>query len=145
MAVLAAGNIADRLPRPPVVQLRHDAWQAFFLDLRAESVEVAHERVGPQRGLTLLVPVIEALDPAGKLLEHESRTAALDHDLSDAGELALGRSAVLQLVESKTGGVECGPRLVQDLRSEEHTSELQSLMRISYAVFCLQKKKIKIP
>src|SRR3546814_3400295 len=29
-------------------------------------------------------------------------------------------------------------------RSEEHTSELQSLMRISYAVFCLQKKKNKI-
>src|SRR3546814_1940655 len=29
-------------------------------------------------------------------------------------------------------------------RSEEHTSELQSLMRISYAVFCLKKKKIKI-
>src|SRR3546814_2695764 len=29
-------------------------------------------------------------------------------------------------------------------RSEEHTSELQSLMRISYAVFCLKKKKEKI-
>src|SRR3546814_9240075 len=29
-------------------------------------------------------------------------------------------------------------------RSEEHTSELQSLMRISYAVFCLTKKKITI-
>src|SRR3546814_6559120 len=29
------------------------------------------------------------------------------------------------------------------LRSEEHTSELQSLMRISYAVFCLKKKKKK--
>src|SRR3546814_3656656 len=29
------------------------------------------------------------------------------------------------------------------LRSEEHTSELQSLMRISYAVFCLKKKKNK--
>src|SRR3546814_2764700 len=28
-----------------------------------------------------------------------------------------------------------------DLRSEEHTSELQSLMRISYAVFCLKKNK----
>src|SRR3546814_2674606 len=28
----------------------------------------------------------------------------------------------------------------QDARSEEHTSELQSLMRISYAVFCLKKK-----
>src|SRR3546814_5741835 len=30
------------------------------------------------------------------------------------------------------------------LRSEEHTSELQSLMRISYAVFCLKKKNYKI-
>src|SRR3546814_5254252 len=30
---------------------------------------------------------------------------------------------------------------VQNRRSEEHTSELQSLMRISYAVFCLKKKK----
>src|SRR3546814_7848970 len=30
----------------------------------------------------------------------------------------------------------------QDIRSEEHTYELQSLMRISYAVFCLKKKKI---
>src|SRR3546814_1043395 len=29
----------------------------------------------------------------------------------------------------------------EDFRSEEHTSELQSLMRISYAVFCLKKKK----
>src|SRR3546814_8024008 len=29
-----------------------------------------------------------------------------------------------------------------DLRSEEHTSELQSLMRISYAVFCLKKKTL---
>src|SRR3546814_2194271 len=29
-----------------------------------------------------------------------------------------------------------------EVRSEEHTSELQSLMRISYAVFCLKKKKI---
>src|SRR3546814_3055214 len=28
-----------------------------------------------------------------------------------------------------------------DIRSEEHTSELQSLMRISYAVFCLKKQK----
>src|SRR3546814_2539449 len=33
------------------------------------------------------------------------------------------------------------PRYRADNRSEEHTSELQSLMRISYAVFCLKKKK----
>src|SRR3546814_15819031 len=38
---------------------------------------------------------------------------------------------------------QCGGRLPvspQNARSEEHTSELQSLMRISYAVFCLKKK-----
>src|SRR3546814_6057727 len=35
-----------------------------------------------------------------------------------------------------------GPEALRSGRSEEHTSELQSLMRISYAVFCL-KKKIK--
>src|SRR3546814_5015408 len=33
-----------------------------------------------------------------------------------------------------------GDRIGQFVRSEEHTSELQSLMRISYAVFCLKKK-----
>src|SRR3546814_3703840 len=33
------------------------------------------------------------------------------------------------------------PALMGRTRSEEHTSELQSLMRISYAVFCLKKKK----
>src|SRR3546814_1041127 len=41
---------------------------------------------------------------------------------------------------------DCEAELVKPaatLRSEEHTSELQSLMRISYAVFCLKKKTIK--
>src|SRR3546814_4484737 len=45
----------------------------------------------------------------------------------DTGMNRLGLHA-----EEATGGA---------LRSEEHTSELQSLMRISYAVFCLKKKK----
>src|SRR3546814_5260324 len=36
------------------------------------------------------------------------------------------------------------PPVTHPIRSEEHTSELQSLMRISYAVFCLKKKKHKI-
>src|SRR3546814_3354623 len=42
---------------------------------------------------------------------------------------------------SHTGG---HATLRTDIRSEEHTSELQSLMRISYAVFCLKKKKKRI-
>src|SRR3546814_3378606 len=36
-----------------------------------------------------------------------------------------------------------GLKPIEETRSEEHTSELQSLMRISYAVFCLKKKKNK--
>src|SRR3546814_2619970 len=47
----------------------------------------------------------------------------------------------LREVASGDAAVDFGPR--QPYRSEEHTSELQSLMRISYAVFCLKKKKIK--
>src|SRR3546814_6484082 len=42
------------------------------------------------------------------------------------------------LTEFHTDKLACPHRIVQ--RSEEHTSELQSLMRISYAVFCLKKK-----
>src|SRR3546814_2346315 len=64
-----------------------------------------------------------------------------------------GRSGFLQLQEAGRQGPEAAARLdgaptEQDAplpggdgaRSEEHTSELQSLMRISYAVFCLKKK-----
>src|SRR3546814_4169331 len=42
----------------------------------------------------------------------------------------------LQIRRAVVAFAECGGQ-----RSEEHTSELQSLMRISYAVFCLKKKK----
>src|SRR3546814_6910158 len=46
-----------------------------------------------------------------------------------------GRGAHLSAYRRHAGGLET--------RSEEHTSELQSLMRISYAVFCLKKTKKK--
>src|SRR3546814_16938589 len=39
------------------------------------------------------------------------------------------------------GGIRAGDVINVNRRSEEHTSELQSLMRISYAVFCLKKKQ----
>src|SRR3546814_9044049 len=45
-----------------------------------------------------------------------------------------GEEGMLHLLEQQ------GYRITRVYRSEEHTSELQSLMRISYAVFCLQKK-----
>src|SRR3546814_2665935 len=46
------------------------------------------------------------------------------------------------IIVSKGAGEEIEKKLQSIVRSEEHTSELQSLMRISYAVFCLKKKKI---
>src|SRR3546814_4943122 len=52
-----------------------------------------------------------------------------------------------EALENRAEGVrEMGERQgnAVDRRSEEHTSELQSLMRISYAVFCLKKKKQKM-
>src|SRR3546814_4064311 len=63
------------------------------------------------------------------------RTRGLAVDLSGYDVLAAGDSfglRVSQPLRVEGGGLK---------RSEEHTSELQSLMRISYAVFCLQKKK----
>src|SRR3546814_7383819 len=49
--------------------------------------------------------------------------------------MCLGSVALLRLPPSER------IQAFEPLRSEEHTSELQSLMRISYAVFCLKKKK----
>src|SRR3546814_1035191 len=54
------------------------------------------------------------------------------------------RSAKMTISESFLANLVDGPRKFRCSRlprSEEHTSELQSLMRISYAVFCLKKKK----
>src|SRR3546814_9899717 len=56
--------------------------------------------------------------------------------------LALAQSGQLQQAEKIWGDLLArAPVDAQWRRSEEHTSELQSLMRISYAVFCLKKKK----
>src|SRR3546814_11510742 len=52
-----------------------------------------------------------------------------------------GRSGALQVQPPRGGGQRDRRFQLPQPRSEEHTSELQSLMRISYAVFCLKKKK----
>src|SRR3546814_6088799 len=53
----------------------------------------------------------------------------------------VGSIVVLISVDSEIATPVSSAGLTLDFRSEEHTSELQSLMRISYAVFCLKKKK----
>src|SRR3546814_7227216 len=53
----------------------------------------------------------------------------------------IGMHGVAMVTRRLTGQFERDPWRRDILRSEEHTSELQSLMRISYAVFCLKKQK----
>src|SRR3546814_2831142 len=65
--------------------------------------------------------------------QHGERLAeALAHQGRLAARAGNGQIAPLAVERLLVGG---------EARSEEHTSELQSLMRISYAVFCLKKKK----
>src|SRR3546814_1614706 len=75
------------------------------------------------------ITTIEGLGSPENL--HPMQAAFVRHDAFQCGYCTPGQicSAVAVLDEIKAS------------RSEEHTSELQSLMRISYAVFCLKKKK----
>src|SRR3546814_8229319 len=58
--------------------------------------------------------------------------------VGEDGKLGIGEAAIAEMLRVALGAPLDG---VAVARSEEHTSELQSLMRISYAVFCLKKKK----
>src|SRR3546814_8442490 len=73
--------------------------------------------------------------PHGRLVGGEARARG-SGELRQTGEAADEPGDVGQ-AELAVGGEE----VLEGLRSEEHTSELQSLMRISYVVFCLKKKK----
>src|SRR3546814_9714194 len=75
-------------------------------------------------------------------------TIAPGYAASKGGVVALTRSFAASWARD---GIRCNAvapgwiktNMSRMMRSEEHTSELQSLMRISYAVFCLKKKKKK--
>src|SRR3546814_9152444 len=74
----------------------------------------------------------------------QERIAAVEHDHAVAAleRRAVRLQAALEGIEAgvAVGGLAIDARGLR-VRSEEHTSELQSLMRISYAVFCLKKKQ----
>src|SRR3546814_6448438 len=82
------------------------------------------------------------IKPLGLTIEHDSRLAERIHLLDQIGQrptLDIGEIHVAMEQAREIGRVMLGDQ-IGEFRSEEHTSELQSLMRISYAVFCLKKK-----
>src|SRR3546814_10204956 len=76
---------------------------------------------------------------------------SLFNDCHSRSELVNAAAALIPADHGSDGGFwEKAARtllveMCDNLRSEEHTSELQSLMRISYAVFCLKKKNKQTP
>src|SRR3546814_1223108 len=85
----------------------------------------------------------------GAYLVELASTTPSAANIAAYAEIVRDKAVLRQLIEVGTGIVNDGfqpegresSEILASARSEEHTSELQSLMRISYAVFCLKKKK----
>src|SRR3546814_7558324 len=96
--------------------------QALIRDRQREGIALAKQR-GGYRGRK------KALSDE-KVSELVQRVACGEQKAGIARDMGISRETLYQYLRS--------------MRSEEHTSELQSLMRISYAVFCLKKKKKRL-
>src|SRR3546814_4181231 len=108
-------------------QERARGGKAFEQPLDAELVhqEADGTAVHPENGKA--APLVE------QLVQHvEQKAVAAERDQQ------VGLGQVDEIIQRAQFGLRL---LARGRRSEEHTSELQSLMRISYAVFCLKKKK----
>src|SRR3546814_3932392 len=88
-----------------------------------------------------LFPYTTLFRSVGRLREKPGQQQAVAFAARQAGNRRArafgGEQEILQVADDVFLAAVDGDRLA---RSEEHTSELQSLMRISYAVFCLKKK-----
>src|SRR3546814_5074063 len=89
---------------------------------------------------------IEQLSSEQRLsLENEMRKLWYDRSKQGFVQLIPGELAPMEFGRIVDGivdkGIKADTKAGKTIRSEEHTSEPQSLMRISYAVFCLKKKK----
>src|SRR3546814_1786178 len=97
-----------------------EQWHRGDIALRIDAAQLARAVIHVEIGLEIVI-------------------AGLGRDRIAVGPAVIEKVAVFALRRAGARGeifVDIGQR-----RSEEHTSELQSLMRISYAVFCLKKKK----
>src|SRR3546814_3628663 len=125
-----------------VILRESDGDEAAFHLLRENSVfqELGRKIITRYRGDKVCdVAALEELVQNPVLVDRFSAATAMN---------VAYRQRFAELMRSDPGRSELREMIVAALanfepRSEEHTSELQSLMRISYAVFCLKKKNIK--
>src|SRR3546814_3930451 len=117
-------------------------------DVCSSDLRQQHERRRRQHGS-------ECAPALGLGIEAEKELRQAVHDEGPAGPPRIAAAAVIgdegrvddapgdDPLADDPGRIEQyqGDKQAEGMRSEEHTSELQSLMRISYAVFCLKKKK----
>src|SRR3546814_4191755 len=110
----------DRKPSPPSM-CAMNMWCCTGFTGQSDCAGASKCSASTIRRLTITGAIPKLTRPRGWSSEPQglSKMAANDHDNAPHGDNIIS----------------------QGERSEEHTSELQSLMRISYAVFCLKKKK----
>src|SRR3546814_7210002 len=113
-------------------------------NLICETALEALDRVAAAVPASVNVQFLVDADPADRLVALAAARRTRDWTLND-----VARGDAMERIDRLQEEVARISRLLGDLaaqsgglpgRSEEHTSELQSLMRISYAVFCLKKK-----
>src|SRR3546814_2255714 len=129
--VAEVGDVVEQLQRIDEAAARGGAAGQLEADQAAEAA--LQIGVGAAPALAVLQRREDHLDDVAVPFEE------LGHGHGIAAMLANAQRQRLQPLQEQEG-VE-GAERVAEVRSEEHTSELQSLMRISYAVFCLKKKK----
>src|SRR3546814_10623752 len=121
--------------RRPPRSTRTDTLFPYTTLFRSVDDRDRRERLGRQQDVVELVVVVQQHDV---LIRHHVRAhpAAQLHDQRVGARTTPVRGRQCRALDPAFD------RAIEEaLRSEEHTSELQSIMRISYAVFCLKKKK----
>src|SRR3546814_2182614 len=127
---MQAGDAVGRVAGGRLVDQRREALAFHLLAELAGGLDDGFDAFGPA------LPRLQRQVERGQQVVQAGRSEIAGEEPASAA--ATGEAMPLQGVQHGGELVEIGR---QTARSEEHTSELQSLMRISYAVFCLKKKK----
>src|SRR3546814_7195837 len=114
--------------------MRISDWSSDVCSSDLKGAQGGQRQVGARHRVDAAVGAVLAL--AGTEDDGAGQRRPAAHRMDDGGTGEVGEADLREPAAAP------GPGALD--RSEEHTSELQSLMRISYAVFCLKKKKPKI-